>query len=206
MMLDSDNKLIFPIIKDDEFERDKVPMTKSSVRHLSIIRLGLTNDSVLYDIGSGTGSIAIEAAGLSHNIKVIAIEKKEEAISLIEKNKVKFNRDNVHIVSGTAPGIMKDDDTLPVPTHAFIGGSSGNMRDIMECLYNKNPRIKIVCNAISLETVSELTSLIKEYEEDCRIEDLIIEGVSVSRSKSIGNYHMMMGENPVYIVSFSFRG
>ena len=98
MMLDSDNKLIFPIIKDDEFERDKVPMTKSSVRHLSIIRLGLTNDSVLYDIGSGTGSIAIEAAGLSHNIKVIAIEKKEEAISLIEKNKVKFNRDNLRIV------------------------------------------------------------------------------------------------------------
>ena len=195
---------IFKTIEDEEFERDKVPMTKSSVRHLSIVRLALSKDSVLYDIGSGTGSIAMEAAGLSDSIRVFAIEKKEEAVSLINRNKEKFNRSNVEIIFGNAPDDFVKEE-LPIPTHAFIGGSSGNMREILDYLRGLNPGMRIVTNAISLETISELTAIIKEFEKKEIIENLIIEQISVSRSKSVGEYHMMMGENPVYIVSFDFK-
>ena len=192
----NDKRILIPIIEDDEFLRDKVPMTKSAVRHLSIARLKLTKDAVLYDVGSGTGSIAIEAAYLDDSIKVYAIEKKEEALNLIEANKEKFGRDNVHVIGGNAPESFQG---LETPTHAFIGGSSGNLESIIEELRNKNPKTRIVINAISLETISEITKLIREIST----EDLVIEQVMVSRSNEVGNYHLMKSENPVTIVSFN---
>ena len=188
-------------IEDEEFERGNVPMTKSAIRHLSILRLGLSQGDILYDIGSGTGSIAIQAAAMDETIKVYAIEKNEEAIKLIDKNRKKFGRNNVQIISGVAPEALTE---LEEPSHAFVGGSSGNLSEILECLREKNPLMRVVMNAISLETISEITAIIKKYEEEKIIEDLKIEQVSVSKAREIGRYHLMTGENPVMIVSFSF--
>ena len=184
-------------LTDKAFIRDKVPMTKEEIREISICKLGLRTDSVLYDIGSGTGSIAIEAASLSDDIKVYAIEQKEEALSLIASNKEKFKLDNIEIVKGQAPDSLAN---LPCPSHAFIGGSSGRMKEILDYLRSINPSMRIVINAISLETVSEIKEIMKGYSI-CN-QDLV--QVQVSRANKVGNYNLMQAENPVWIFAFNF--
>lgn len=179
-------------IKDECFIRGKAPMTKEEVRTVSLMKLGLSEDSVCYDVGAGTGSVAVEMALRAHHGKVYAIEKKEDALALILENKKKFAADNLEIVGGCAPEAMEE---LPVPTHAFIGGSSGNLKDIIRLLLNKNPEVKIVINCITLETVGEAMEAIREF--DFQEKDIV--QMSVSRSKEVGRYHMMMGENPIYI-------
>ena len=179
-------------IKDECFIRGKAPMTKEEVRTVSLMKLGLSEDSVCYDVGAGTGSVAVEMALRAHQGKVYAIEKKEDALALILENKKKFAADNLEIVGGCAPEAMEE---LPVPTHAFIGGSSGNLKEIIRLLLNKNPEVKIVINCITLETVGEAMEVIREF--DFQERDIV--QMSVSRSKEVGRYHMMMGENPIYI-------
>lgn len=179
-------------IKDECFIRGKAPMTKEEVRTVSLMKLGLSEDSVCYDVGAGTGSVSVEMALRAHQGKVYAIEKKEDALALILENKKKFAADNLEIVGGCAPEAMEE---LPVPTHAFIGGSSGNLKDIIRLLLNKNPEVKIVINCITLETVGEAMEAVREF--DFQERDIV--QMSVSRSKEVGRYHMMMGENPIYI-------
>lgn len=78
--------------------------------------------------------------------------KNRRPVELLYKNKEKFAADNLEIVEGLAPEACVD---LPVPTHAFIGGSSGNMKEILELLLSKNPKIRVVINCIALESVGE---------------------------------------------------
>ena len=131
--------------------------------------------------------------------EVYAIEKKEDALALLAQNKKKFALDHMYIIPGTAPEALEE---LPVPTHAFIGGSSGNMKEIVELLIKKNPQVRIVINCITLETVGEALGCIRELakQEGCECENEIVQ-LCVSRSKNIGRYHMMMGENPIYIIT-----
>lgn len=192
------NKAILtPYRGDAAFIRDKVPMTKAEIREVSICRLQLSKGAVVYDVGSGTGSVAVEMAGLSGSIAVYAIEQKEEAVSLIERNKEQFGLSNLHVVNGKAPKAL---ETLPVPTHAFIGGSSGQLREILDCLYKKNPQMRIVLNAISLETISELKEILTQF----RVTEEEVVQVQVNRMKPVGSYHLMQAENPVWICSFQF--
>ena len=186
-------------IKDEEFIRGKAPMTKEEVRTVSLSKLCLTEDSVCYDVGAGTGSLSIEMALRAHQGKVWAVEKKEDAVELIRQNKVKFAADNLEIIEGLAPEALTD---LPAPTHAFIGGSSGNLKEIVKLLIEKNPQVRIVVNCITLETVSEALETAKEFG----FEENEIVQLNASRSKAIGRYHMMMGENPIYIITLQNPG
>lgn len=181
-------------LPDECFLRDKVPMTKSEVRSISLSKLQLRPDSVVYDVGAGTGSVSIEMALQASEGMVYAIEKNQTAVELIEKNKRVFRTANIQVIEGLAPEAMED---LPVPTHAFIGGSSGNLREIMECLLKKNPECRIVINTIALESIAETLDCVKSLP----VTDVDIAGVSVAKSKTLGRYHMMMGQNPVYIIS-----
>ena len=183
---------------DADFLREKVPMTKEEVREVSICKLKLREHAIVYDVGSGTGSIAVEMAELSDTIQVYAIEKKEEAAALIERNREKFQLDNLEVIRGSAPEVL---EPLPVPTHAFIGGSSGNLKEILQVLYRKNPRMRIVLNAISLETISEL----KEIEKEFLLQEEEILQMQVIRARTVGSYHLMQAENPIWICSFTFR-
>ena len=186
-------------LSDEEFIRGKAPMTKAEVRTVSLAKLKLSKDAVCYDIGAGTGSVSVEMALRASEGEVYAIEKKEDALALLAQNKKKFALDHMYIIPGTAPEALEE---LPVPTHAFIGGSSGNMKEIVELLIKKNPQVRIVINCITLETVGEALGCIRELakQEGCECEDEIVQ-FCVSRSKNIGRYHMMMGENPIYIIT-----
>lgn len=183
-----------PHIEDEEFIRGKVPMTKSEIRTVSITSLKLTKDAVLYDVGAGTGSISIEAARQSGEMRVYAVERNPEAVGLIRQNRWKFGCDQVEIVEGTAPGALAD---LEAPTHVFIGGSSGNLKAILRLVQEKNPNVRIVLNAISLETVKEAMEAIEEG----LLPHAEIVQLSVAKARKLGEYHMMTGQNPVYIIS-----
>lgn len=179
-------------ISDDEFIRDKAPMTKENIRILSVAKLGLTEDSVCYDIGAGTGSVTIEMANFAK--KVYAIEKKEDASALIQQNIEKFRLSNIEVHTGMAMDIMGD---LEIPSHVFIGGSSGTMRDMVDFLYERNPDLTMVMTGITLETIADMNEIIKEYKNRGYDTELI--WASIANAKFIANYSMMMGQNPVLI-------
>ena len=181
-------------LDDELFIRGKVPMTKSEVRSVSLSRLRLKSDSVVYDVGAGTGSVSIEMALQAWEGMVYAIEKNPDAVALIGENQRKFQAANIQVTEGLAPEAM---EALPAPTHAFIGGSSGNLKEIMELLLRKNPACRIVINTIALESMAETLSCLRSLP----VTDVDIVSVSAARSKSVGRYHMMMGQNPVYIIS-----
>ena len=110
-------------LSDDVFLRAKVPMTKQGIRSISLSKLALEEDSICWDVGAGTGSVSVEMARQCPKGEVWAIEKKDEAVELLEENRRKFALDNLTIVPGLAPEALKE---LPAPTHVFIGGSSGS--------------------------------------------------------------------------------
>ena len=186
-------------IRDEEFLRGKAPMTKEEVRTVSLSKLQLPKDAICYDVGAGTGSLSVEMALRAFDGEVYAIEKKDEAADLILENKMKFAADNLEVIKGEAPEALK---SLPAPTHVFIGGSSGNLSQIVDLLMEKNPEVRIVINCITLETVGEVLQVIKNQQ----FTETDIVQIGAARSKEIGRYHMMMGENPIYIISCSGRG
>lgn len=174
-----------------------VPMTKREVRNAALSHLELTEDAVCWDVGAGTGSVSIEMAMLASRGFVYAVEKKEDAVALMQENKKLFHVPNLHIISGSAPEALYD---LPAPTHVFIGGSSGNMEEILRLALDKNPHVRIVATAIALETVAELSRCMDELpfaEADCL-------SMTVANGKKAGAYHLMTAQNPVYI--FTFQG
>lgn len=179
-------------IPDEEFVRGKAPMTKSEVRCLCVAKLGLCRDSLVYDIGAGTGSVSVEMAFQVPEGTVWAIEKEEEAAKLIRENCRKFQVSNIEVVEGMAPEAFLD---LPVPTHAFIGGSSGNLKEILELLLKKNPKIRVVISAVTLETIGETVECLKELPF-AGIETV---QVQMAKAKTLGRYQLMMGQNPVYV-------
>ena len=173
-------------------DKPVVPMTKSEVRSVVMSKLRLLPDSVCWDIGAGTGSVTVEAALCAPRGRVYAIEKKPEAFLLLNENIRRFGLKNAEAAEGVAPEACRE---LPAPTHAFIGGSSGNMREIIALLLDKNPRCRIVAAAISLETVSELTACMKEFG----FSETEVVCINVSKARSVAGYDIMTAQNPVYI-------
>lgn len=171
-----------------------VPMTKREVRAVSLSYLQLHRDSIVYDIGAGTGSVSVECARLCPEGQVYAIERREDASDLIGRNAERFGVSNLTVLRGLAPEALEG---LPAPTHAFLGGTAGNMREILQTLLRRNPRVRVVINAIALETLQEAETCLrdlpfKEAETVC---------VTVARAKKAGHYHLMCGQNPVWVLA-----
>lgn len=181
-------------LPDEAFQRGKAPMTKEEVRAVSVAKLRLLPWETAYDVGAGTGSVAGEMALFCPQGQVYAVEKNPEALALLHENRQALALHNMCIVEGEAPAALAP---LPPPDAVFIGGSSGSLREIMALCLQKNPTARFVINAITLETVCQAVKALKELS---LVETEIVQ-LSVARAKSIGNYHMMMGQNPVYIIS-----
>lgn len=182
-------------IGDEAFIRGNVPMTKEEIRSIILSKMKLKRKAVVYDIGAGTGSVSVELARTAFLGEVYAIEEKPEAVELILKNQKRFGTENLFVVPGRAPEVMED---LPAPSHVFIGGSRGNLKEMIQMVLNKNPKVRIVVSAVSLETIGEAFGQMKDLEEKCRRKTEVT-AVSVAKSKVLGEYHMMMGGNPVYL-------
>ena len=185
-------------LPDDAFDRtETVPMTKSEVRCVCLSKLALTEKAVAWDVGAGTGSVAIEMALQARKGAVYAIERKDAAVESLQENVRKFRTSNLTVVPGIAPEACA---TLPAPTHAFIGGSSGNMKEIITLLLQKNPNVRIVATAIALESVGELTECMKHF----RFDFAEVVSMTVARNRKAGPYNLMIGQNPIYI--FTMQG
>ena len=182
-----------------EGEGGVVPMTKSEVRAIALSKLRLSERAVCYDIGAGTGSVAIEMALQAKKGRIFAIERRADAVELLKKNQAAFSAENLTIVSGSAPEACDD---LPAPTHAFIGGSAGNLHGILAVLLQKNPQVRIVATAVSLESVAELTACMKEFP----FADTEVVSVQIARSRKAGAYQLMTGQNPVYVFTMQAGG
>lgn len=184
-------------LPDDAFERDDVPMTKSEVRSVALSKLQLTQAATVYDVGSGSGSMTVEAALLAKRGRVYAVEMRESALALTRRNVEKFALRNVEVVEGEAPEALAE---LPKPTHAFIGGSEGRMRAIIDALLEKNPAVRIVATAVTLESVAELTQIVKQFTFSDIVE------VSIAKPRTLGRYRLMTAQNPVYIFTMHNGG
>ena len=168
-------------------------MTKEAVRELSAFELGIMPGETVYDIGAGTGAMTCTLALRARENFVYAIEKDREAFEIAGNNMKRLGIKNIKLVFGEAPSDeMKD---FPPADKVFVGGSSGNLREIVTLVLRKNPKAEILVTAVTMETITEAFALFKGMgmEISSRL-------VSVSDAHKLGRYHLMRAENPVYLI------
>ncbi|MRR34106.1 precorrin-6y C5,15-methyltransferase (decarboxylating) subunit CbiE [bacterium] len=181
-------------ISDDHFATARKLITKQEIRAVTLAKLQLQNDLVLWDIGAGSGSVAIEAGNLMPNGKVFALEKNAQYLSFIRENLSKFSSKNVMLVEAYAPeGI----DDLPNPDRVFIGGSGGMLEDIIDAVDRRlKPDGIIVLNAVTLDTLTKSVEFLEDHgyavEVTC---------VNVAKTVALTEYKMFEAHNPVYVIS-----
>ena len=188
-------------LPDEAFLREAdaehvVPMTKSEVRSVCLSKLALTERAVCWDIGAGTGSVSIEMALQARRGRVYAVERQADALALLARNKAAFSAENLQIVPGTAPEAC---EALPAPTHVFLGGTAGNLKGILDAVLRKNPNARIVATAVTLESEAALTACLDDFSETQCV------SLQAARSQPAGQYHLMRGQNPVYIFTMQNR-
>jgi cobalt-precorrin-6B (C15)-methyltransferase len=185
-----------PGIPDEEFIREeKIPMTKEEIRVLALSKARLFTGARFLDIGSGTGSVTVEAGLIvGDEGKVYAIEKDDLAYSLTLKNLQKFNVRNVVVIKGEAPDAISEiNEQLD---SVFIGGGSERIREIITAI---DPKLKkggrVVADAILLETAVSATNALVElgYKTEL-IEVIVAKGMKTSKG------YAMISRNPVFII------
>lgn len=180
-------------IYDKDFTQTELPMTKQEIRAISVAKLMLKPNSILIDVGAGTGTIGIEAATYMPQGKVYAIEKEEKGLETIKDNAAKFSLTNFELIHGRAP------ENIPnIPyDRMFIGGSTGDLENIIDhyMTYGTEGGI-LVINCITLETQAKSM----EYLKKIGFKNIEVISVSIGRGKKIGPFTMMYGENPIFII------
>ena len=179
-------------IEDEEFIRGDVPMTKKEIRMVVMNAARVEEDSVVLDVGAGTGSISIEAAIAAPKGHVYAIERFEKATDLIRQNQEKFGVKNLTIIEAKAPEGMED---LPELDAVIIGGSAGGMGAIMdEATRLLKVGGRLVVTAVTMETGY---TILKELKG----RPYTYEGfqMQVSRFRKAGPYHLLNPLSPIFI-------
>jgi precorrin-6Y C5,15-methyltransferase (decarboxylating) len=152
----------------------------------------LPQTGVLWDIGAGSGSVSLEVARLCPDLRIIAVEKEQTRIETIKTNVQRYHARNMEIVHGSAPDALVD---LPAPDRVFIGGSGGNVDDIVKLVSERMSTGIIVINAVTLETLGDSLASLEKNGFSIEVSE-----VSVSRSKLVGGKRLMQALNPVFIV------
>ena len=185
-------------LPDEAFEQRRPlrgQITKREVRAVSLYLLGIRSDSIVWDIGAGTGSISVEAGLVAHKGSVYAVERDADSIDLLRRNVEQFGGNNVRVVLGEAPEALED---LPSPDSVFVGGSGGSLDGILDAAAERlNPGGRMVVNLAALERTNDAyTRLI---EKGMAVE---LTCISASRGKEMPDGAVRLEAlNPVFIVS-----
>ena len=182
-------------MKNKDFITGKVPITKEEVRAISLNKLELLNAKTFIDVGAGTGSVSIEAGYSYPNLKVIAIERNDDAIDLVKQNKEKFNLDNVEIIKAYAPVELDKDINADA---IFLGGTGKKLEEIID--WSKDLLVdggRLVANFIIIDTFYEMLRLVKEKG----FKNIDVTVLNVAKLEKLGTGEYFKPHNPIYIIS-----
>jgi precorrin-6B C5,15-methyltransferase / cobalt-precorrin-6B C5,C15-methyltransferase len=179
-------------LREDEIDHERGLITKDEVRAVTLHKLRLPHNGVLWDIGAGSGSVSLEAAGLCPGLSICAVEKDDARINMIRENTLRRKARNVRIVHGSAPDALRE---LPVPDRVFIGGSGGSLGDIIRLVNEKMSAGIVVINAASLDTLGAALAALDANGFSAEVAE-----ISVSRSKVVTGKRLMSALNPVFII------
>ena len=181
-----------PGLPDEAFIRGKTPMTKQEVRAAVLAKLAVRPGDILWDVGAGTGSVSVEMAQAAPAGQVYAAECDTDACELIRRNRAKFHAENLHLTAGKAPEVLAN---WPAPDAVFIGGSKGNLAAIMDAALAANPAVRLCISAIALETLQQAIAALAAHGLSAQVTQ-----IAVSRSKAAGSLHLLMANNPVFLI------
>ncbi len=187
-----------PGLPDGMFVRGQAPMTKQEVRAAALAKLGVGPSDVLWDVGAGTGSVSVELALSAPEGQVFAVECDEDACALVRENKRKFSTWNLQLVEGKAPQALAG---LPAPDAVFIGGTKGGMEDIVGQVLAKNENARICISAIALETLSAAVTALEKHGLEADVAQ-----IAVSRTRPAGKLHLLMANNPTFLITGERHG
>ena len=180
-------------LDDSVFLRGDVPMTKQEVRAAVLAKLAVRDGAVYWDVGAGTGSVSVELSLLAPRSSVYAVECKGEACSLIRANRERFGAYNLELIQGRAPQALEE---LPTPDGVFIGGSDGELFPILAAAVEKNPAVRVCLTAIAVETLGSAVAALTQLGMAPQITQL-----TVARSRPAGGLNLMLGQNPIWIIT-----
>jgi precorrin-6Y C5,15-methyltransferase (decarboxylating) len=181
-------------IPDEEFSTIKKLITKEEIRVVTLAKLKLRHDMTLWDLGAGSGSVSIEADHLLPNGRIFAVERNPQCIEFIKENLNKFNARHITLIEGEAPACL---ETLPDPDRVFIGGSGGNLWDILEAVDGRLPAGgRVVLNAVTLDTLTAAN----EYFDNAGYQ-VEVTVINIARTRPLTDYKMFEAYNPVYIIT-----
>ncbi|MBD5148936.1 MAG: precorrin-6y C5,15-methyltransferase (decarboxylating) subunit CbiE [Oscillibacter sp.] len=187
-----------PGFPDGAFLRGDVPMTKQEVRAAALAKLAVRPGDTFWDVGAGTGSVSVELALTSEGGEVFAVECNDAACGLVRANREKFCAWNLRVIEGRAPQAL---EALPPPDGVFIGGTRGGMAEIVDLALRRNRNARICISAIAVETLSAAVAALKSHGIQPQVTQL-----AVSRSKPAGGLHLLMANNPVFLITGNCDG
>ncbi|MDD2365615.1 MAG: precorrin-6y C5,15-methyltransferase (decarboxylating) subunit CbiE [Desulfuromonadaceae bacterium] len=181
-------------IEDDEFQTTKKLITKQEVRAVTLAKLQLQDDLVMWDIGAGSCSVSIEASNLMPNGRVFAVEKNQQCLGFIAENLKKFCARNIKLIEAYAPDGLDD---LPDPDRVFIGGAGGKLDEIIDIISLRlKPEGVVVINAVTLDTLTRAVEFLEDHgftvEATC---------INVAKTRTLTEYKMFEAQNPVYVIT-----
>lgn len=187
---------VTPGIPDDWFERlPGIPLSKREVRLLMISALRLQPDSVLWDIGAGTGTIPVETGLLCPQGKIIAVERDEDVAALIRRNCDRFGVKNVEVIEGSAPECLQG--LSPKPHRVCIEGGRP-IKDILKAVWQYLPQEgRIVATAGNLEGLYAISEGFAELQ----VRNIEVVQSAVNRLEKRGNHQTFAAVNPIFILS-----
>jgi precorrin-6Y C5,15-methyltransferase (decarboxylating) CbiT subunit len=187
---------VTPGIPDDLFERlPGIPMSQREIRLLLLSYLRLEGDSIVWDIGAGTGTISVEAGLLCPAGQIIAIERDEEVASLIRRNCDRFQVKNVQVIEGSAPDCLKD--LTIMPQRVCIEGGRSLKNIFVEVWKYLPPGGRVVATASNLENLYQLSESFAEWQ----VRQVEVVQLGVNRLERQGINQVFTASDPIFVLS-----
>ena len=185
-------------LPDDAFAQKRPHrglITKSEARAVSLYKLGLARNSIVWDVGAGSGSVALEAALIASGGMVYAVERDAESIAMLRRNLQRLGPANVAVTPGDAPAALAD---LPSPDCVFVGGGGGKLNAILECAASRlNTDGRIVVNLAAMERALQAHACLTALGFDTELTQ-----ISAARAKPLPDGALRLAaQNPVFIVA-----